>query len=82
MSYSLIIKDNHELHVDVVDIVNLLNEKSKSLGSDFLVAFEDSLARLEERLSREVQVRFEPKFEDIHGEPIWANRNSPTQAKN
>ena len=40
-----------------------------------------TIARIEERLQREVQVTFEPKFDDIFGEPIEAEQNSPIAAK-
>ena len=57
------------------------NKRRSGLGSDFAVAFDDTLARMEKRLGREVQVKFEPKFEDIYGEPIEAEKDSPVTAK-
>ena len=51
------------------------------MGSDFAVAFDDTLARMEERFHREVQVKFEPKFEDIYRESIEADKDSPVAAK-
>ena len=36
---------------------------------------------MEERLQREVQIKFEPKFEDIYGESIEAEKDSPVTAK-
>ncbi len=81
MSFTLIIKDIHNIHLDVLNIARFLNKRSPGLGSDFAVAFDDTLARIEERLQREVQVTFEPKFDDIFGEPIEAEQNSPIAAK-
>lgn len=45
------------------------------------MAFDDTLARMEARLLRDIQVRFEPKFEDIYAEPIEAEKDSPITAK-
>lgn len=81
MSYALVIKDVHAIHLDVVEIARFLNEKSSGLGSDFVVAFNDTLARLENRIQGEVQVNFQPKFDDIFGEPIEADKDSPATAK-
>lgn len=64
-----------------LNIARFLNKRSPGLGSDFAVAFDDTLARMEERLQRDVQVQFEPKFDDIFGEPIEAETGSPIAAK-
>ncbi|MEZ4851538.1 MAG: hypothetical protein R3B93_23590 [Bacteroidia bacterium] len=77
----MIIKDIHNIHEDVLTISRFFNEKRSGLGSDFAVAFDDTLARMEERWQRKVQVKFEPKFEDIYGEPIEAEKDSPATAK-
>lgn len=81
MSYVLVIKDALEIHKDVLEIAKYLNQRSAGLGSDFVVAVDDTLARLEDRLAGEVEVRFSPKFEDIYGESIEAERDSPVSAK-
>jgi hypothetical protein len=81
VKYALLIKDTHAIHLDVVEIARFLNQKSSGLGSDFVVAFDDTLARLENRIQQEVQVKFQPKFDDIFGEPIEADRDSPVSAK-
>ncbi len=81
MSYTLVIRDIHHIHKDVLEIARYLNQRSSGLGSDFAVAFDATLARLEERLGRETQVKFKPKFDDIYGEPIEAEKDSPVSAK-
>lgn len=65
----------------MVRIVRFLNSRSKNLGSDFLIAFDDTLARLEKRFQEDLEVRYAPKFGDVYGEPIIAEKVSPSSAK-
>ena len=81
MGYTLVIADSDEIDDDLVRIVRFLNQRDVDLGSDFMVAVEDTLERMEERLKQKTQVVSALKFGRFHSEPIVSRKNSPAYAK-
>ncbi|MEL6672112.1 MAG: hypothetical protein AAFR61_07960 [Bacteroidota bacterium] len=82
MSFAFQLLDSPDLELDVESIFTFLSSLNTNLGSDFLVALEDTLKRMEARYQRDIPGIPQATIGPFFREEIKADKASPVSFRN